>query len=232
MKLFQSIFGRGETCGRYPETLVEAAIERAVDGTDSRLRLLPGYRKHLREPVVHAIDHVVALVDGMPAPTVAGRKEHGAEPRLGAMFSSAADMLDVFSRDTALADFLSSPAGTACPRVTALLLADRVERNILGMDLVGDQVRGDVQQVTVSFSGHRLLDPNASDEEAGRQLKRRAFDHLLGLALHRIAKVRVERADLARQRDLLRRKVTALERGGWGFDVTEGEHPDPGSLYR
>ena len=44
LKLFQSFFGGDESRGRYPESLVEAAIERTVDGTDSRLRLLPGYR--------------------------------------------------------------------------------------------------------------------------------------------------------------------------------------------
>jgi len=49
----------------------------------------------------------------------------------------------------------------------------------LGMDLVGDQVHRDVPQVTVSFSAHRLLDPAASADETRRQLKRRAFDHLL-----------------------------------------------------
>ena len=145
MKLFQSSFGRGEAVGRYPESLLEMAIERAVDGTDSRLRLLPGYRKRLRKPVIQAIDHVIPLVDAIAAPVAAGRSEHGTEPRLAAMFASAEDMLDIFGRDTALADFLASPEGTACPRVTTLLLAERVERNILGMDLVGDQVRRDVQ---------------------------------------------------------------------------------------
>ncbi len=230
MKLFQSIFGGVETRGSYPESLIEAAIERTVDGTDSRLRLLPGYRKRLRKPVIQAIDQVVALVDGIPAPLPAGRNDHGAEPRLAALFASAATMLDTFGRDDALANFLSSPDGASTPRVTALLLAERVERNILGMDLVGDQVRGDVQQVAVSFTAHRLLDPTGSEEETRRQLKRRAFDHLLSLALARIAEARVERADLTRQRDLLRRKLTALERGGWGFDAPEADRPDPAAL--
>lgn len=36
-----------------------------------------------------------------------------------------------------------------------------------------------------------------------------SFDHLLALALNRIAEVRVEREDLIRQRDLLRRKRSA-----------------------
>jgi hypothetical protein len=230
LKLFLSIFGGGEKAGRYPESLIELATERAVDGTDSRLRLLPGYRKRLRQPVIQAIDHVVALVDGISAPVAANRSGHGTDPRLGALFSSAAHMLDIFGRDAELGAFLSGPGGVGAPSVTTLLLAERLERNILGMDLVGDQVRRDVQQVAVSFSGHRLLDPTASEEETRRQLKRRAFDHLLSLALSRIAEMRVERADLTRQRDLLRRKLAALERGGWGFDAPEGGHPDPAAL--
>ena len=68
LKLFQSIFGGGEQRGRYPESLIEAAIERTVDGTDPRLRALFGYKKHLRPSVIHAIDHVVALVNSIPAP--------------------------------------------------------------------------------------------------------------------------------------------------------------------
>jgi hypothetical protein len=72
MKLFRSIFGGREAVGHYPEFLIEMAIERTVDGTDPRLRLVPGYRKRLRAPVIHAIDHVVALVDDIPATVAAG----------------------------------------------------------------------------------------------------------------------------------------------------------------
>ncbi|CRI67173.1 conserved hypothetical protein [Thiocapsa sp. KS1] len=230
MNLFQSIFRGNESRGRYPESLIEAAIERAVDGTDARLRLLPGYRKRLRVPVIHAIDQVVALVEAIPAPLAAGRREHGEDPRLAAVFSSAADMLRIFGRDPALTAFLATPEGAAAERVTCLLLAERVERNILGMDLVGDQVRRDVPQVAVSFTGHRLLDPRAAEAEMRRALERRAFDHLLALALSRIAEVRVEREDLMRQRDLLHRKRASLERGGWTFDAAQGAPPDPAAL--
>jgi hypothetical protein len=230
VKLFQSIFGRGqETRGRYPESLIEAAIERAVDGTDPRLRVLPGYRKRLRGPVLHAADHVVALVDAIPAPLPAGSSGHGTDPRLAAVFASSADMLALFARDRALAERLSGPDRGAA-QITALLLAERMERNVLGMDLAGESVRREVAQVAVSFSGHRLLDPRPSEEESRRQLKRRAFDHLLTLALTKITERRVERADLTRQRDLLRRKLTALKRGGWTFEQTGGDRPDEAAL--
>jgi hypothetical protein len=230
LKLFQSIFGRGETRGRYPEALIQAAIERAVDGSDPRLRLLPGYRKHLRGPVIQAADHVIALVDAMPAPVAAGRREHATDPRLGALFASASDMLSIFARDRELADFLATAEGRGEPRITTLLICEQTRRNVLGMEVVGDQVRRDVPQVVVTFAGHRLLDPRSDEVETRRQLKRRAFDHLLTLALARIADAHVERADLVRQRDLLRRKLTALERGGWSFESALDVHEDAAEL--
>jgi len=230
VKLLQSIFGGGEGRGRYPESLIHAAIERCVDGTDARLRLVSGYQKRLRQPVVHAIDHVVSLVDAIPTPLVADRRAYGSEPRLAAVFASAAAMLDILGRDAALSAFLTTPEGAGAERVAALLLAERIERNILGMDLVGDRVRRDVPQVSVSFAGHRLLDPEISEAETRRQLKRRTFDHLLTLALARIADTRAEREELLRQRDLLQRKLRALEQGGWSFEAPDGAPSDSASL--
>jgi len=229
LKLFQSFFGGDESQGRYPESLVEMAIERAVDGTDSRLRLLPGYRKRLRGPVIHAIDHVVTLVDGLPAPLAAGHDDFNADPRLATLFVSAADMLEVLGRDRAMLEFLSSHSAGA-DRLTAVLLAERIEKNALGMELAGDQVRRDVAQLTVSFRNHRLVEVADSEAETRRLLKRRAFDHLLALALARIVEVREERTDLARQRDVLRHKLATLERSGWSFEEGEGTPSDPASL--
>lgn len=230
MKLFQSIFGGRETIGRYPESLIEMAIERSVDGTDSRLRLVPGYRKRLRDPVIHALDHVVALVDGLPATVATRPEDYRNDPRLAAMFASADEMHQLFSRDRTLSDYLSGGEGLGAERVTALLMARRDEKNILGMDLVGDQVRRDVAQVTVSFSGHHLLEPQTVDAECRRFLKRRAFDHLLALALARIAEARVERADLGRQRDLLQRKLRTMQCASLSFDQPEPGEPDAAGL--
>ena len=230
MKLFQSIFGGGETVGRYPETLIEEAIERAVDGSDPRLRLVPGYRKRLRKPVIHAIDQVIALVDGIPAPLTAGRDGYRNDFRLEALFASAEEMLQTFGGDKALSEYLSSNEGRGAEAVTALLLARREEKNILGMDLVGDQVRRDVAQVAVSFSGHHLLEPRSSEAESRRFLKRRAFDHLLALALNQITEARAERADLTRQRDLLQRQLRAMKRGALTFEGPQAGQLDEAGL--
>ncbi|MFY9975424.1 MAG: hypothetical protein WAK53_14275 [Chromatiaceae bacterium] len=220
MKLFQSIFGRGDVVGRYPEDLIERAIERAVDLTDARLRLVPGYRKRLRQPIIHAIDQVIALVDAISAPLAASPDGYRGDFRLAALFSSGEEMLQILGRDKGLRDYLASAEGRGSERITTLLVARREERSILGMDLVGDQVRRDVAQVSVSFAAHRLLEPNLSEPECRRFLKRRAFDHVLALALAEIAEARVERADLQRQRDLLQRKLRAVKRGTLPFGPT------------
>jgi hypothetical protein len=225
LKLFQSIFGGGEQQGRYPESLIEAAIERSVDGTDPRLRALFGYKKNLRPSVIHAIDHVVALVDGIPKPLLAGRSDYNADLRLKALFASADRMQEVFGNDVALNEFRSG-SGKNAERVFALMLAERVEKNVLGMELAGNMLRRDVAQVSVSFRYHRLIEVTSNEADTRRQLKRRAFDYLLTLALTRIAEVHGERADLARQRDLLRHKLSALQRGGWSFEAMEGTPPE------
>jgi len=225
-----SIFRGGERQEHYPESLVAAAIERAVEGTDPRLRALFGYKKFLRPSVVHAIDHVVALVDAIPAPLPAGRSGYNSEPRLKALFASADRMQEVFGNDAALNDYRSG-SGKAAEQFYALLLAERVEKNVLGMELTGDMLRRDVAQVTVSFRNHRLIEVSGNEADTRRQLKRRAFDHLLSLALTRMAEAHGERADLARQRGLLLHKLSVLKRGGWSFDTVEGAHPEHHALH-
>ena len=227
-KLFKSIFGNEEP-GRYPETLIDKATQRVVDGTDFRLRTLPGYRKSLRTPVVHAIDAVVALVDSLPAPLAADRDDYGKDERLSTLFASADRMLEVFANDSSLCEFRDSPASGA-GHATALLTAERVEKSVLGMEMEGETVRRDVPQVAVNFQGHRLVDPAATTQKALRQLKRRAFDHLLSLALTRITEVASERADLSKQRSLLMRKLAAMRQGGLNFDEAQGGAPDAAAL--
>lgn len=229
LKLLQSIFGGNEPHGRYPESLIEMAIERTLDGTYPRLRALSGYRKRLREPVIHAIDHVVALVDSLPPPIAATSASYGDDPRLGAVFQSPERMREVFVIDAELDKFRdNNPLST--DRVTALLLAECKEKNILGVEMVGEMLCRDVAQVTVSFRSHRLIDPAINEDEARRLLKRRAFDHLISLALWRVIDAKGQRSELTQQQALLRSKLSVLQRSDWSFDENHGEQASPASL--
>jgi hypothetical protein len=233
LKLFQTIFGGNEVQGRYPESLIEAATERAVDATDPRLRVLSGYRKKLRSAVIHAIDHVVGLVDSLPVPIDLTRANCDADPELVAYLGSFAHAQELLSLDPVLSKWRGSPVSTEAQHIVMLLLMEQRERHVFGVELEGDMLRRDVPQTTVSFAQHRLVDPTAAEEETRRALKRRALDHLLSLALGRIAAAHAERAGLEQERHLLQRKCTALAAGRWGFDEAGGDaSPDPQALQR
>lgn len=236
LKLFQSIFRPGaDKLGTYPEDLIERAIERAVDGTDRRLRALAGYKKRLRPAVIHAIDHVVELVDRLPPPLALDRRNYGSDAELNAYFASVEHMNEILSLDPWMRQWQKTPASAVAERVFALLIMELRERNVLGVALEGNELRHDVAQVTVSFNQHRLVDPTAVEDDTRRLLKRRAFDHLLTLALAGMAEAHGEATGLKRERDLLRSKLAALSSGQWGFggdtDAAASEAPpDPRAL--
>ena len=233
LQLFQSIFGSGrDNTAPYPPELIEQAIERAVDATDPRLRALSGYRKKLRAAVIHAIDHVVGLVDSLLAPLELNQANYTTQPELSAYFASVGHLRELLTLDPILNQWLKSPHGGA-DHIVMLLLMEQQERQVFGVALEGDMLRHDVAQITVSFAKHRLVDPAGAEDETRRLLKRRAFDHLLALALERITTAHAERNELERERYLLRRKCTALAAGHWGFDAAGADTPpDPQALQQ
>jgi hypothetical protein len=235
-KLFQSIFGSAtEAHGKYSDELIERATERAVDATDARMRAVSGYRKSLRPAIIHALDHIVALVDGLAPPLALSRSAFGANAEVSDFFASVEDMNHILARDAEMRQWQASSGAALADRVVALLLMTMNERNVLGVALDGDQLRHDVAQVTVSFGKHRFADPTATEEETRRLLMRRAGDHLLSLALGRIAESQGERRELQHERDLLRLKVKALAGGHWGFDAggdDGGTATDPAAVER
>jgi hypothetical protein len=217
LRLLQSIFGGGELKGGYPESIVKMAIERAVDGTDPWLRTVSGYKKKLRPAVIRAIDHVIALVNELPPPILVGFQSSGDDPLLKSFFISLDEMRKVFGTDRILTGFLRGTA-VVPEKVIALLVMAMDEKVILGAELSGDIVVRDVPQMTVSFDGHRLIDPSGDEDETRRMLMRRAYDNIIKFALRRIAMTKTERKYLERRHALLQSKLSILERGGWGFE--------------
>jgi len=229
-KLFQSIFGGERIAGGHSPQLVEAAIERALDATDPRIRAVSGFRRTLEPAVVKAIDHVKALALGLPAPVEASHATYGDEARLAAFFASPGRMSEVFGADRALIEYLRSPAGTGTWPVLALLLVERTEKKVLGMAMQGDQVQRDVAQVQVSFDQHRLVDPSETEDALRRSLARRAYDQILAMALARIAEVGGERESLEASQSVLRAKLRALKSARWDFSEGGEEPPEPAAL--
>jgi hypothetical protein len=231
LQVFRSIFGSAGEPSPHPAELINRAIERAVDGTDPRLRALPGYQKKLRPAVSHALDHVVALVEGLPPVLELHARSYGSDAEFTAYFVSLEHLHELLERDATFNQWRNSSEGTVAEHVVVFLLMTLEERRVLGVALEGDSLRHDVAQTTCSFSKHRFVDPARAEAETRRLLKRRAFDHLLMLALADIGSAVAGRGELERERDLLRRKQAALAAGRWGFEETSGgPPPDPRAL--
>lgn len=216
LKLFANFFGQaGSDRSKLPPSLVKMAIERAVDATDPRVRIHSGYAKVLRKPVINAIEYVIDLVDGFPEPVAVGKNALTDYPAFAALLYSEARMEQIIERDAALREFRAANRATTDP-ITALLVAQKTEKHGFGHAQVDDQVLSDVPRTTVGFDQHRLLEPAVSEQETRRLLKRRAFDHLLSVALAQIAERKEERENLTSRKALLRSKLDIVRRGA-GF---------------
>ena len=220
--------------GAPDKALIEAATERAIDGTDPRLRAFGNYRKRLQEPVARAARHVIALVDGLPAPVEISRRSYGTDPRLRAFFVSADHLQEVLGGIKTVRDYLQGVSGPLPDAIFGLLTVEWKERTVLGTEQHGEILRRDVKQVAVSFFDHRFAGPAASDAEARWELKKRAYDYLLKVALETILTTRGNRQDLKRELQLLNKKLAAMKAGNWGLEAMfahdTAEPADPAAL--
>ncbi len=215
--------------GGLDKALIERATERAVDGTDPRLRALGNYRKQLREPVELAVRCVIELVDGLPEAVPLGRKSYSTDPRLRAFFASKDHLQEVLTGFRTISDYLQGHSGLPPDEIFGLLSLEWKERNILGMQQQGDRVRRDVRQVSVNFFNHRFVCPSGNEAETSLELKKRAFDYLLKMALEKISARRGKHQELKREQKLLDKKLAAMKNGGWGLEsmLSAGEEPAP-----
>lgn len=214
LKLFANIFGATADAGTtLPADLVEAAIERVVDGTEPRLRIVSGYGRALRKPVIHAAHHIIALIDSLPPPVLLDRASLAAQPEFAALCYSLERMEQLLARDAAMAEFRAANAGAPGP-VTAALVAHRTEKRGLGYGELEGRTVQDVPRTIAGFEQHALVAIAASETESRRLMKRRALDHLLSLALSQITQCKDERKLLSERSALLRSKLKIMQRGG------------------
>ncbi len=216
LQLLANIFQKFEKADdALPEALIEAATERVIDGTDPRLRIDSGYARRLRKPVIHAVHHVVQLVESLPAPEIVSPQHLPAQPDLAAMLYSGDRMRRILREDAAIADVCKSGSRPEAA-VFALLVVKATDKRGFGTALVKGESRAEVARTTVNFSEHQLVDPSIRFEETEQQLKRRAFDALLTCALALISEQQEERSSLVQRRALLQAKLDIVRRSG-GF---------------
>ena len=198
--------------------LIEAAIERVLEGTDKRLMGLGNARRQLREPVATALTHVLQLIEALPEPVEISRRTYGIDPRLHAFFASFDHMQEKVGAAKTVETYLNqAPAGDQ-GRVYGVLSLQCQEVSRLGTVLQDDRIQREVQQTVVNFLNHNFLGPSFSRDQALLNVKQRAFDFMIEITLERVIAARTRRAELEKQQLLLQRKLKAMKAGNWGFE--------------
>jgi len=197
-------------------TDVLGTVERVVDGTDSRIRLVSGYRSKLQDVIRSSLAFADELVEQIPGGIEVNRHTFVTDPYVNAYFANVSDIRNIFSQSSEIRDFLEGYGDNDAMECCALLCMHMSEKTVLGMELSGDILRKDVRQVALNFSDHRIYSPAPRERETRQGLKRCLFDGLVTNALERITRMRMKNYTLGSELQVLksrqRRQQTAMQK--------------------
>jgi len=203
-EFLQEVFGlqgdEGETNGKHCIPL-SLAVEKVVDETDPRLRVVPGYAGRLKEALQSAFQHITEVVEEIPGAFLCSRSSFISDPRVNAFFAGPDQLREIFSGSEEIRGlFDAAPEAQEC---WALLCMRKQENRHLGMALQGGELRREVMQTGVNFTDHQLLSPGASEADARSALKCCIFNSLLSYIHHRSKTAREQSEDLRNRRRVL-----------------------------
>ncbi|HBE92387.1 MAG TPA: hypothetical protein DDW55_07625 [Gammaproteobacteria bacterium] len=185
-------------------------VENVVDSTDSKIRLVPGYKKKLQNIIQSSLEFADDLVDQIPKAIEVSGQTFTSDPYVNAYFTNITDLQSIVCHSSEIHDYMEDShddayddSGSCC----ALLCMNRTEKTVMGMELSGSMLKRDVLQIAVSFSDHRIYSPAPSEPETREGLKTCLFQGLTTNALERIAKLQLASHRLQSQRQMLQARL-------------------------
>ncbi|MDH5611930.1 MAG: hypothetical protein OEY66_05685 [Gammaproteobacteria bacterium] len=195
------------------------AIDQVVDGIDTKLRLVPGYRKKLQKEVAGSLEYISQLVDQIPGPINVSRKNFVSDPEVRAYFSTTDTLQNIFSCGNELQTFFDQPENAALDVCCALLCANKEEKKIIGLALEHEVLQRDVVQTAISFSDYKVLSPAIDANGVRSGIKKCIFGGLVTYALQQIANIKIERRDLIHKRRILYAQLRSRQTAGNGLST-------------
>jgi len=190
---------------------VTATVERVVDGTDARIRLVSGYRKKLQDVIRSSLAFADELVEQIPGAIEVNRHTFVSDPYVNAFFANISDIHTIFSQSSEIKDFLEGYGDNTASECCALLCMHMSEKTVMGMELSGDILKREVSQTAINFSDHRIYSPAPREPETRLGLKQCLFDGLVTNALERITRMRLSNYRLKSELQILKAKQRRSE---------------------
>ena len=182
-------------------------IERVVDASEPRIRLVGNYLHKLLDPVEGALAYSDRLLNQIPPAVALGGRAWIQDPRVNAFFATKDDLRSTLGQNPRVRAFFEDGAQREC---FAWMLMVKREVEAFGPALDGDMLVREVRQIRVSFSDHQLFFPNASETALRAELRERTLVFLATRALERINELRERRGALEEQRRQLQVQLRAL----------------------
>lgn len=194
-----------------PESeLLEAAIERAVQRVEPRLRQIGDYPRRYRRPVAHALEYVQGLAQAIPGPVEMSPELYGSDPFIHALFGSPEEMRHALCMSHAMHEYARRPGGPGTDAY-ALMGMRRREKTAFGMETSGEVIRREVAQRVVCFTDHTLSGPAPTEAEARQLLIWNLYDSLVERLAERLAARQGARQDLQKEKDYLSAQLRSAE---------------------
>jgi len=222
--LLRGVFRRHRT-GTRPEqvdvTAVLDTLEKVIQGTDERIRLVNGYKHRLTGPITTALEYTGSIIDHIPAAIEVSSNTFVSNPYVNAFFANTEELQSVFSRSSELRDFIDDYRHHDVKEICALLCMHKTDKPILGMELAGNTLNRDVPQVAVNFSDHHVYSPAPTEAETRQGLKNCLFEGLTTMALDRVVQLRLSRQGLEDKQRILQVRLRSLQADNWDSLDTE-----------
>ena len=228
-RLVASLFGGGPPSldDAAERQLIAEAIEAVVDTVEPRVRHRSGYAAKLEPCVRKAIAHLRAIAREPLEPVLMARAAWHDDPRLNAFFATADDVPACLGRSRELRAFFEDPANADAQEAYALLGMKKEERTVFAPQFEGDTLKGDTAQVTVSFSGHRVVAPTATQAASRLEVGRRIIQRFGQVALSRIIALDNKAIELQQHKAYLGARLRLLN---LARDGMEGIVSDPATI--
>lgn len=235
LHLFKSVFGASsEKPARHDGEIIDWATEKLVDGTDTRLRLVGGYKRKLRDSVERSVTFVDEIVDSLPSPLVVDPREFTTNHEIRTWFGSIQTLREAFSLSLPVREFAAQTENASLTHLFAGMRASIDEKTVFVSEQRGDTIQRDVSRTAFSFTGHSIVAPTATEEALRLSVKERAYMNLVERSLAHLVSIKHRKSDLEKQRTLLRSKLRTLESRQLGMqpfaDATSKEPADAAAL--
>jgi len=228
-RVVSTLFGGGQPRldNEADRQVIADTIEAVVETVEPRVRLNARYRDKLEGGIRATIAHMRAIAGEGLDPILLARAAWNDDPCLNAVFARADDVPACLGGSRELRAFFDVPANRDVQEAYALLIMKKEERTVLAPRLQGDKLEQDIAQVTVNFSGHRVIAPTATLLDTRREIGKRIMQRLAQIALSRIIALDTKATELAEHKGFLAARMRLLN---LARDGMEGIVKDPATI--